>query len=162
MATSEKTMTELSVRVSRMIRAPRERVFDAWVLPEIRRKWWRNARGEGPTHCEIEARVGGRYCIKQIGGGGEGDTVQEGEDYEWIMEGKFVAFDRPRKLAFTWNVNHQHEPLVEQLVTVDFKDAPGGTEVVITHEHIPTGSLRDGTRGGWTKLMEIMTEVLAS
>ena len=31
---------ELSLRVSRFVRAPRERVFEAWIRPELRREWW--------------------------------------------------------------------------------------------------------------------------
>jgi uncharacterized protein YndB with AHSA1/START domain len=134
----QQTNLSMSIQVSRVIRSPRERVFDAWVKPEIRRQWWLTGKGDGPTQCDIDARIGGSYCLKQIGGGSEEDTNSEGDEYEWIMNGEFVAFERPRKIAFTWNVNHLHEPLVEQLVTVEFNEVPEGTQVVITHERIPT------------------------
>ena len=59
----------LSVHVSRLVRAPREVVFDAWIKPQIRRQWWLTGREEGLKTCDIDARVGGRYCLSQIGGG---------------------------------------------------------------------------------------------
>lgn len=153
---------DLTIKVVRFIRAPRDVVFDAWVNPQIRRQWWRNSRGEGPTTCDIDARLNGAYCIKQIGGGSEKDTEKEGADYEWIMHGVFVEFDRPKRLAFTWNVNHLYEPCVEQLVTVEFDEVRDGTEITLTHVRIQTEHLRDGTLGGWTKLLEIMADLLES
>ncbi len=148
---------KLSVHVSRFIRAPRERVFEAWIKPELRRQWWRSDKGEHLTACEIDARVGGRYCQKQIGGCDASDTAS---DYEWIMEGEFTEIVSPERLVFTWNVNHPDEPPNEEIVTVEFAEAEGGTEVVIKHEGIVSTRLRDGTEEGWTKLLEQQAEVL--
>ena len=152
-----RTPETLSVNVSRFIRASRQRVFDAWVKPELRRKWWRTHRGEGLTACEVDARVGGRYCMKQIGGGCE--SPGEDPDYEWIMEGEFLEVDPPRKLVFTWNVNHE-PPTVDERVTIEFREVEGGTDVTIRHEGILSPAMRDGTEGGWTTLLEAIAEVL--
>ena len=148
----------LSVRVSRFIRAPRQRVFDAWLKPEIRRKWWFTSRGPVPTACEIDARIGGSYCIKQIGS--DCDTPGIAADYEWIMQGEFLEIDAPQRLVFTWNVNHPGEPISDEHVTVEFTEAKGGTDVVITHEGILSTKLRDGTEEGWTKLLELLAPVM--
>ena len=147
----------LSVHVSRLVRAPREVVFDAWIKPQIRRQWWLTGREEGLKTCDIDARVGGRYCLSQIGGG-EKSTVAE--DYEWIMTGEFLEVDRPQRLVFTWNVNHPDEPANEERVTIDFNEVADGTEVVITHEGILSGKLRDGTEHGWTTLVKSLAKVL--
>lgn len=141
------------LRVSRIIRAPREKLFDMWVDPALRRQWWLNARGEGPTVCEIDARVGGHYRVHQTGGGAE--SPGEEEDYEWIMHGEFLEVVRPERLVFTWNVNHVTEPVVNQRVTVEFRAVAGGTEVTITHEGILSAAMRDGTNEGWSKFLEI-------
>ena len=150
--------TALRVYVSRFIAAPRERLFEAWLNPEIRRRWWVTARGEGPTACDIDARVGGRYCIKQIGSGAE--SADRDDDYEWIMEGEFVEIVEPEKIAFTWTVNHPNEPPSDELVTVEFRKVKGGTEVTITHTGILSSRLRDGTEEGWTKALEILAGVM--
>ncbi len=163
--TGEKTMTAtnaemnpetLSVNVSRFIRAPRERVFEAWIQPALRRKWWRTHSGAGLTACEIDARVHGRYCMKQIGGGCE--SPNEDPNYEWIMEGEFLEVDPPQRLVFTWNVNHD-PPIIGERVTIEFRQAEGGTDVTIKHEGILSSAMRDGTEGGWTALLEAIAEV---
>ncbi len=158
MTSSELNQTgKLSVHVSRFIRAPRERVFEAWIKPELRRQWWQSDKGEHLTACEIDARFGGRYCQKQIGGCDASDAAG---DYEWIMEGEFTEIVPPERLVFTWNVNHPDEPPNEEIVTVEFAEAEGGTEVVIKHEGIVSTRLRDGTEEGWTKLLERQADVL--
>lgn len=160
MTTSDaNTPVELSLRVSRFIRAPRERVFEAWTRPEIRRKWWLTNRGEGPTTCEIDARVGGKYLLKQIGSGAETPHGVD-DDYEWIIEGEFTEFEPPQRLVFTWKVNHPGEPAGDERVTIEFDEADGGTEVTITHEGILSSRLRDGTEKGWTKLLELQAELM--
>ena len=147
----------LSVKVSRFIRAPRTRVFDAWVKPELRRQWWRTHSGGGLSHCEVDARVGGRYCMKQIGSGC--DSPDEDPNYEWIMQGEFLEVDPPRKLVFTWNVNHV-PPSVDERVTVEFREVEGGTEVTLRHEGIRSSEMREGTEGGWTTHLEAIAKCL--
>ena len=156
-ASKAKTPAELSVRVCRIIRAPRERVFEAWIKPELRRKWWATDSGEKMTFCEIDARVGGRYCQKQIGSCESSDAP---DDYEWIMQGEFTEFVPPERLVFTWNVNHPDEPESTEVVTVEFLEVDGGTEVVIAHNGILSTRLRDGTDKGWTTLLETLAAVL--
>lgn len=147
----------LRVHVTRFIAASRERLYDAWLNPEIRRRWWITVRGDGPTACEIDARVGGRYCIKQIGSGAE--SADPDDDYEWIMEGEFLELVEPEKIAFTWKVNHPDEPPTNEVVTVEFREAGGGTEVTITHTGIISPRLREGTQQGWTKLLQVQASV---
>ncbi len=157
-APNAQTPETLSVRVSRFIRAPRQRVFDAWLDPEIRRKWWFTDRGPGLTACEIDARVGGRYYQKQRGS--DCPTPGVDDDFEWIMQGEFLEIDAPQRLVFTWNVNHPGEPITDERVTIEFAEAEGGTDVVITHEGIVSTKLRDGTEEGWTKLLELLAPVM--
>jgi len=147
----------LTIKVSRLIRAPRERVFEAWTHPDLRRKWWQH--GQGLAACDINARPGGRYRMTQIGGSCEEFPVPS--DFEWVMEGEFLEVTRPSRLVFTWNVNH-NPPVVNNRVTIDLREVPGGTEVTITHEGIETPQLRDGTHEGWSSLLDSMAEVLAT
>ena len=164
MKTGAKTMTaeaqssaELTVRVSRLIKAPRQRVFDSWVKPELRRKWWLTQSGDQLRSCEIDARVGGRYRQSQMGGCNDSD---QDETYEWIMEGEFLEVVEPERLVFTWQVNHPDEPPSDERVTIEFAEVDGGTEVIITHRGILSTHLRDGTEKGWTTLLETQAGVL--
>src|SRR5262245_37096470 len=150
-ATPRAAEGELSLTVSRVIHAPRERVFDAWIRPELRRQWWLNNRGEPLTACEIDARIGGRYHMEEYY-----DLPDEpgyGPNYLWTLDGEFLEVDRPNRLAFTWNVNH-NPPVVNHRVTVEFRAVPGGTEVTITHVGRMDRKMRGGTQTGWSELLE--------
>lgn len=141
---------ELSLTVSRVIHAPRERVFDAWVKPELRRQWWLNNRGEPLAECRIDARVGGRYHMEEYCD--VPDDATYGPNYLWELAGEFLEIDPPKRLVFTWNVNHK-PPVVDQRVTVEFREVDGGTEVTITHSGRMDAKMRDGTYGGWSELL---------
>jgi len=145
-AQSEQTFT---IRISRVIHAPRERVFEAWISPEQRRQWW--VHGKGLSACEIDARVGGQYCMKQIGACSEDFTADP--DFEWIMNGGFLEVVRPSRIVFTWNVNHD-PPVLDNRVTVELREVPGGTELTLVHEGRMSAGMRDGTREGWTSLAD--------
>ncbi len=158
MTADGESTTEMTVCVSRLIKAPRQRVFDSWVKPELRRKWWLTESGdEVLKRCEIDARVGGRYFQSQIGNCEESDA---GDNYEWTMEGEFLEFVEPERLVFTWNVNHPDEPPTDERVTIEFTEVEGGTEVTIIHRGILKSHLRDGTEKGWTTALETQANVL--
>ncbi len=162
MMTGETTMpasdaADMTVRVSRIIHAPRDRVFQAWLDPKLRRQWW-VTHGDGRlATCEIDARVDGRYRQSQIGGCDDEPDVDP--NFEWIMYGEFVEIVEPERLVFTWNVNHD-PPIVGNHVMIEFNEVAGGTEVVLTHEGLTTTQLRDGTQKGWTTLLGHMAELL--
>jgi glutathione S-transferase len=148
---------DVSLTVSRIIHAPRERVFDAWVKPELRRQWWINNRGEPLAACEIDARVGGRYHMEEYYD--LPDEPEYGPDYLWTLDGEFLEFERPKRLVFTWNVNHK-PPVVGHRVAVEFREVPGGTEVTITHTGRMDRKMRDGTDAGWTELLANIDRLL--
>ena len=52
-------LTDTAVRVHRLIKAPRQRVYDAWIDPELRKQWWRATPEMGCDLCQIDAKVGG-------------------------------------------------------------------------------------------------------
>jgi uncharacterized protein YndB with AHSA1/START domain len=76
--------------LTRIIRAPRERVFAAWTEPAALRQWW----GPGPVTCpeaHIDLRVGGAYRIanRQVDG-----------SITWIS-GEFQSVRPPEELVYT-------------------------------------------------------------
>ena len=79
-----------------MFRASPERVFDAWLEPELVTQWMSAALKQfGLTgdirRVEVDARVGGRFTFS--------DLREAGEAVHW---GTYLEIDRPRKLVFTW------------------------------------------------------------
>ena len=130
---------KLSLNVSRTIKASREKVFDAFVIPELRKQWWGVGAGDRCTLCEIDARTGGRYRMNMI----RGNT-------EHIVGGEFHEVVRPAKLVFTWTWEAPTQDVQNSLVTIEFKAlAEKQTEVTIRHERFPTPVLRDLHAEGW-------------
>lgn len=54
---------EMSLTVSRLIAAPPERVFAAWLDPKMLLKFMTLGEGASVAHAETAPRVGGRYAI---------------------------------------------------------------------------------------------------
>jgi len=129
-----------SIRVRRRIAAPAQALFDAWLDPESIAAWMRpfdTAR----TRAQADPVVGGSYRI---------DMHQpDGGVVEHV--GKYVEIDRPHRLVFTWSSPAtQHK---DSLVTIEFVESAGATEVSLTHEQLPE-YMAQAHVGGWTSALE--------
>ncbi|QTL02718.1 SRPBCC domain-containing protein [Aquabacter sp. L1I39] len=131
---------DVCARVERLILAPPERVFDAFLDPAFIPLWF--APGLGPmTRVEVEARPGGRFHLDQRR---ETGIVAHSGTYEVI--------DRPRQLVFTWEVEGSGG--ISQ-VSLDFAPHKGGTLVCVTHA-LGAGfePYVERTEGGWARMLE--------
>jgi glutathione S-transferase len=120
-----------------VIRADREAVFDAWVDEGME---------NGPIAAD--ARVGGAFEL--------GLRPKDGSD-GFAATGTYQAVERPVRLEFTWRWSNA--PL-ETVVTVEFREVDGGTEVIVTHTGFPNAEARDQHADGWTKCVERMRAAL--
>jgi uncharacterized protein YndB with AHSA1/START domain len=130
----------LKVQISRVIRASRQRTFDAWTRPENIRQWF----GGNRTVAEVETdpRNGGAYRIKA------NPAPEADMNREAVISGRYVKVDPYDLLSFTWVGDW--DPTEETLVTVTFKDVAEGTEVTVTHERFATELSRSKHEMGWT------------
>lgn len=142
-------MSELpvSARVDYTFSAPPEAVFDAWVTGDKVRKWFGPGLGE-MTRIAIDAQVGGAFSFVQRRGF---------DDVEHV--GRYVEFDRPQRLAFTWAVKGtQHN----SRVTIDIAPSAGGARLQLTHElHPHWENYRERTEASWTKMLDAMAAAIA-
>ena len=140
MRAAEKT----SLEIERFINAPPARVYAAWTDPAQLKNWF------GPEWVQTreiiaDARVGGKFRWDLINCDGEEKTI-EGE-YREIIPGK--------KIVFTWK--HKDDKLWENrtsMVTVEFSDRNGGTELRLKHEQLPSEESRDDHNQGWNSLLD--------
>jgi uncharacterized protein YndB with AHSA1/START domain len=134
------------VVVRRVIAAPRERVFAAWLDPAALAAFMRPGDVAGAT-AEVDARVGGRFRIVMAHG--------HGEPEHW---GEYLAIEPPSLLSFTWiSASTDRLPTV---VTIEFSDLGSRTELVLTHRRLPpprVGPHRTGWRDIVRKLDELFT-----
>jgi uncharacterized protein YndB with AHSA1/START domain len=139
-----------SLRLTRLIKAPRARVYAAWTTPADIQKWLCS-----PTvkmlEAKVDARIGGEYVFR----------MHKPEMGEMTRRGIYREVTPPSKLVFTWSGACGSAENEETLVTVDFVDKNGATEVTITHERFLSQESCDQHNQGWTMCMDNMEKLLA-
>jgi len=141
-------VTPTALSISRIVRAPRERVFRAWTTPELLKKWW----GPGPVTCpeaHIDLREGGRYSIAN----------QELDGSITWISGEFQRVRVPEQLVYTWSASIVPG---ETLVTLEFLEHPEGTEIRLTHERFANAEVRDMHLGGWIGCLDKLEQLLTA
>ena len=138
-------MAELTV--TRRFDQPPEKVFDAWLNPDVARRFLFTTADSQVVVCEIDGRVGGRFNIV--------DRRQGQDDIAHI--GEYLEIDRPRRLVFTFGVP-QFDPT---MTTVAIDIAPDGEGCVLSLHHTDvTEEWRDGTIDGWTRILASLEPAL--
>ncbi|MEX2100332.1 MAG: SRPBCC domain-containing protein [Acidimicrobiia bacterium] len=122
--------------LTKVVRAPREKVFEAWTSPEWLTRWYGMADDWTVPVAEVDLRVGGRYRIVMAGPGF--DAFDE--------TGEFLEIVPNERLVYTMTSGAWTEQL---LVTVTFAEHPDGTEVTLTDAGYATADLRDQHANGW-------------
>jgi len=129
--------------IKRVYDFPAERVFDAWLTPEVTRRWLFTTDDSEVIRCEIDARVGGKFEIV--------DKRESGEFKGEIRHvGEYLEIDRPRRLVFTFGVP-QFDPNMTR-VEIDIVAKGSGCELTLTHHGVPE-EWQAPTNEGWTKLL---------
>jgi uncharacterized protein YndB with AHSA1/START domain len=146
---SQKTPSTVTLTVRRSIRASAERLFEAWTQPEQLKQWW----GPVSVACidaTVDLRVGGGYRIA--------NQFPDGRVL-WIV-GEFESIEPSKKLVYTWRLESTEG--APERVTVTFEARGEQTEVVVTHERIPTKGMRDMHEQGWMGCLDGLAEFVSS
>ncbi len=143
----------LKLEIKRVIKASRQRVFDAWTRPETIRQWF-NPGTYTMTDAEINARMGGEYRFTMNGGCGEDGQPDLSQTSS--VTGRYVRLEPYDLLAFTWK--RSRDPEEESLVTIELRDVEGGTEMKLTHERFLTADSRDRHFHGWSSVVPKLAE----
>ncbi len=131
--------TEESTRLDfrRLYKQSPAAVYAAWTDPAQLKIWWRPHAGFGEPEVSLDLRVGGRYRI--VMHAPDGQIHRVGGVYRDVQPG--------RKLVFTWA--WESTPDRESLVTLEFKAAGPGTELLLTHHRFADTASRDRHQNGW-------------
>lgn len=145
----------LKVQVSKVIRASRKRVFEAWTKPEVMRQWFGPVNMDTPEVTN-DLRVGGSYRVAMQKC--EERAANEAMGPISVATGVYREIVPNERVSFTWNGNWA--PGEESLVTVTLKDVAGGTEVTITHERFLTTASMSGHEQGWVGSLQKLAAFL--
>jgi uncharacterized protein YndB with AHSA1/START domain len=141
----------VTLRLTRRFAAPREKVFQAWTTPEALKQWW-GPPGHATPSAEVELRPGGRYRFGMR-------RLPDGPLF--YLSGTYREVRPPERLVYTWRWEAEPE-YGETLVTVEFRDRGGSTEVVLTHELFPTPPMRDQHQRGWVGCLDRLADALGA
>jgi uncharacterized protein YndB with AHSA1/START domain len=132
----------LSVAVQRRFAAPRERVFGAWTEARAIKEWFGRNDGTDISDVDADVRVGGRFRIQYVAPQGEAAIVGTYREVVPVERLAFTfAWDPP-----VWDVMKGDD----MLVTVDFVDVDGETDVLLTHERLEGPDVSAFHEEGWT------------
>ncbi len=140
-------MNELSLNINKTIKAPIEKVFDAWLNPKLLSLFMTPMPGMPPSDVTTDAKVGGVFTI----------IMKAGED-QLPHTGKYLEINRPNKLVFTWQ---SHNSIDGSTVTLLFDEMnKNTTNIRLSHEKFIDEKARDDHQGGWGNILNVLNSLM--
>jgi uncharacterized protein YndB with AHSA1/START domain len=153
---------EADLVISRHIRAPRERVWEAWTECEQLKRWW-GPTGYRATHCRIDLRVGGSFLV----------CLRSPDARELWSTGRYEEVVSRERLVATDSFADENGNVVpparygfgpdfpdELLLVVTLEEREGGTQLTLRHRGIPLGEDYGSTRIGWSQSLRKLADLL--
>lgn len=130
-----------SLTIVRRIRAPIERVFNAFIDPEKIALWW--GPDAGPViQATVDARQGGLFHVRF--------RMEDGTEH--ASSGVIESFDPPHRLEMTWRWEGDEDQVSR--VEVTLKATDDGTELTFTHAQLSDDASRDSHEEGWNGALD--------
>ncbi len=149
---------ELDLTLTRIIKAPRSAVWNAWTDPARFEQWWVPA----PSVCRV------RDMDLRPGGSFRTEISQDGATFGPHITGCFLAVDELERIVFTDALLAGWRPAPTSFVTavITMRDHPGGTEYTATATHRDSAD-RDrheelGFHDGWGTVARQLAELAES
>ncbi|HEX8906207.1 MAG TPA: SRPBCC family protein [Longimicrobiaceae bacterium] len=141
---------ELDLTISRVIKAPRQAVWNAWTDPARFEQWWVPA----PARCrvvEMELRPGGAFLT---------EISENGGDFAPHLSACFLAVDELERIVFTNALVGGWRPAERPFMTavITLRDHPLGTGYVahVMHKNGADRHLHEelGFHDGWGTVID--------
>lgn len=147
---------DLDLTISRIIRAPRASVWNAWTDKGAFEQWWIPA----PALCRVVAmdiRPGGAFETRMSENGG---------DFGPHLNACFLAVEKRKRIVFTNALTGGWRPAEQPFMTaiITFKDHPDGTEYFshVMHKSPEDRKMHDemGFFDGWGTVIEQLAKLV--
>ena len=142
-------MSTHTIRLHRVLRAPPERVYRAFLDPAAMVKWLPPHGFTGQVH-EMDARVGGRYRMS-FTNFSQGQSHSFGGEYLELVPGERIVhtdrFDAPGLPG-------------EMKTTITFKAVFCGSEMHIVQEGVPAVIPAEACHMGWQESLQLLAQLV--
>ncbi len=142
-------MAENTVRLHRVLRAPAERIYRAFLDPDAMAKWLPPHGFTGKVH-HIEATVGGTYRMSFT-------NLTTGNSHSF--GGRFVELVPNERIRHTDKFDDPNLP-GEMQTTVSLKPVSVGTELHILQEGIPSVIPVEACHLGWQESLTLLSQLV--
>ena len=145
-------MAEQGITITRVLDAPRERVWQEWTEPELFADWFGGPESEvPPATVSMDIRPGGSWRLTMFADPGRREIRWQGE-YREVVE--------PERLVFT--LSDQPEEDAYELVTVVLSDlGDGRTEMLFQQRGRLPAEVYERAGEGWSMFFDRIAEHLA-
>jgi uncharacterized protein YndB with AHSA1/START domain len=121
------------VQVRRRVRASAQQIFDLWTKPDLMVRWMSPFPGAVECKATCDLRPGGAFTLVMSSG------------------------QSSREVSGTYVTNH-----VNTLVTLELNPSGDETDLVLTHERLPTPAICEGHTRGWGNILDHLAEVVST
>jgi len=134
-----------TVKLHRVLRAPPDRVYKAFIDPDAMSKWLPPHGFTGKVH-QMDARVGGTYKMSFT-------NFSKGQSHSF--GGKYLELVPGAKLAYTDAFDDPNLP-GEMKTVITFKQVSCGTELSVVQEGIPAVIPVEMCYLGWQESLSLL------
>lgn len=139
----------LELIVNRTFNAPRDRVFRAWTEAAELDRWF-SPDPSFTVRTSVDLRVGGAYRIEMIQPDGKVHSAS----------GVYREIRHPDRLVFTWKTEGGACVVEDTVVTIEFFEVDGKTQVTLTHQNFSSEEARARHEHGWNGCFDHLESVL--
>jgi uncharacterized protein YndB with AHSA1/START domain len=136
------------LQIRRRLRAGAEQIFDLWTKPDLMVRWMSPFPGAVDCKASCDLRPGGAFSLVMS----SKESIRE-------VSGTYLQVDRPRKLVFTWIGPLTNN--VKTLVTIELHPQGDETDLVLTHERLPTTRIVEGHTIGWGNILDHLADAVS-
>ena len=142
-------MSTGTVRLHRVLKAPPERVYRAFLDPDAMAKWLPPHGFTGKVH-HLEAKTGGTFKMS---------FTNLGTGHSHSFGGKYLELVPNERIRHTDKFDDPNLP-GEMQVTVSLKKVFCGTELSIVQEGIPSAIPVEACYLGWQQSLQLLTQLV--
>jgi uncharacterized protein YndB with AHSA1/START domain len=137
------TTTDTTITIDRVFAAPIQRVYDAWVKPELMAQWYcPNPAWELKT--ESEPVAGGAWVVTMG---------------PHVVRGNYLELDEPSLIVFTWSWDQAGA--TPSQVRVELSEVEDGTRLVLVHSGLTDATDVANHLEGWEGCFVRLPDALA-